>query len=612
MEAGKHPREDERLRELRSFGILDTERESEFDEIVNLAAGICGTPISVVNMIDAHRQWFKAEVGLGVRETPLATSICSHVILEDDYVEIPDTLKDPRMADNPLCNSEPHLRFYAGALLKTPEGLPLGTLCVLDKKPRRLSDQQQTALKLLAKQAMTQLQFRRALTREAKARQDLQIVSDHVPVMIVRVDAERRYSYANGRYADFFGRTSEEMVGRHPSDVLRPKIYAKVGPKLERAFSGEAFDYDLEIETADGETRILNVAYEPERADDGTVNGVIAAIDDVTEHRAAERKIAQNAQRLRRILDGLHCFVSTLTADGVRTEVNARAVQTGGASRDDLIGHLFWDGPWWGHSPEVQDRLRDAVARAAGGETVRFDAEARTVDGQTIILDLQIGPVFDDDGSLIELIASGVDITERKEAEEHRGLLLNELKHRVKNSLATIQAIASQTARSASGTDAFLEAFQGRLNAIAKAHDILSGEGGVRAKLRDLIVEQVGPYAEVDTDRCLLDGPDIVLGTDAAHALGLVLHELATNAAKYGALSGEGGSIALHWRKTEDDGDEAAVIEWVESGGPPVRPPQRQGFGSRMIEASLVRGLKGEAELHYEPDGFRAMLKVPL
>lgn len=163
MQAALHPRQAARLAALKSYEILDTPRESDFDELVELAAAICGTPISVVNLIDADRQWFKAETGLGVRETPLDTSLCAHAILEQDFMEIEDTLADRRMADNSLCTGEPGLRFYAGALLKTDDGLPLGTLCVLDYRSRTLSDFQRRSLKVIARQVMKQLDLRRAL-----------------------------------------------------------------------------------------------------------------------------------------------------------------------------------------------------------------------------------------------------------------------------------------------------------------------------------------------------------------------------------------------------------------------------------------------------------------
>lgn len=173
MEAAYHPQQQARLAALHSFEILDTDPEREFDEIVKLAAATCGTAISVVNFIDADRQWFKAETGLGVRETPLATSLCAHVILEQEFVEIRDTLQDPRMRDNPLCCGEPGLRFYAGALLKTEEGLPLGTLCVLDYEPGELTSLQRDTLRVLSRQVMALLEARKALRTADVLRQEV-------------------------------------------------------------------------------------------------------------------------------------------------------------------------------------------------------------------------------------------------------------------------------------------------------------------------------------------------------------------------------------------------------------------------------------------------------
>jgi two-component sensor histidine kinase len=166
LRADIHPRQDERITALHDYDILDTPRESDFDDIVDLASRICGTPISVINLIDTDRQWFKAEVGLGVRETPLDTSICSHAILQKDFTEIIDTRLDRRMTGNALVGGDPGLRFYAGALLQTPEGLPIGTLCVLDYEPRELTDLQRHALRVLARQVMTQLNLRQALKRQ--------------------------------------------------------------------------------------------------------------------------------------------------------------------------------------------------------------------------------------------------------------------------------------------------------------------------------------------------------------------------------------------------------------------------------------------------------------
>lgn len=173
MIAALHPEQERRLAALRELDILDTPFEDEYDEIVALLSRICDAPIAVVNLIDADRQWFKAETGLGVRSTPLETSMCSHVILDGDYVEIADTLLDPRMNDNPLCTAVDGLRFYAGATLKSEEGLPVGTLCVLDRTPRRLDPHQREAVRVLARQVTRLLDLRLSLKRQELLGQEI-------------------------------------------------------------------------------------------------------------------------------------------------------------------------------------------------------------------------------------------------------------------------------------------------------------------------------------------------------------------------------------------------------------------------------------------------------
>jgi len=164
----------ERLKALYRYNILDSDFDSRFDDLVELGAFICETPIAVINFIDKDRQWFKAELGLGIRETPLDVSICSHAILQPGLFVVQDTLKDDRFTNNPLVTGDPHLRFYAGALLETEEGHPLGTFCVLDYKPRELTDAQKKALKTLARQVMTQLELMRTLELQQKTLKELQ------------------------------------------------------------------------------------------------------------------------------------------------------------------------------------------------------------------------------------------------------------------------------------------------------------------------------------------------------------------------------------------------------------------------------------------------------
>lgn len=169
LAAAPPPGQAARLAALRSYSILDTPVEAAFEDITRIACLVCQAPIAVVNLIDEHRQWFKSEIGLGVRETPLDTSFCAHALLQNDFMEIPDTFLDPRFNRNPLVTDGPRLRFYAGALLRTPEGHAIGTVCILDTQPRQLNDEQRLALRALARQTMAHLELRRALVEASRA-----------------------------------------------------------------------------------------------------------------------------------------------------------------------------------------------------------------------------------------------------------------------------------------------------------------------------------------------------------------------------------------------------------------------------------------------------------
>jgi two-component sensor histidine kinase len=175
--------EADRLAALREYQILDSASVSEFDDFVQIAAQVCEAPIAVVNLIDQARQWFAAEIGLGVRQTPLDVSICAHAILQPGVFVVPDLTQDRRFECNPLVTGHPGLRFYGGALLEAPGGLPLGTICVLDYKPRPngLTDRQEFTLRALARQVMVQLELRRAVAERqaAVAEKELLILEAH-------------------------------------------------------------------------------------------------------------------------------------------------------------------------------------------------------------------------------------------------------------------------------------------------------------------------------------------------------------------------------------------------------------------------------------------------
>jgi PAS domain S-box-containing protein len=233
--------DDRRLAALERYRVLDTPRESGFDDLALLASEICGTPIAVVNLIGSGRQWFKAEVGLGVDETPLDTSFCATAILEEDFLIVPDATKDPRFACNPLVTGEPGLRFYAGALLKTPEDVAIGTLCVLDYEPRILSETQQRALRRLAGQIMAQLELRLLLLDRQAANQEMErrIEASIQERSLAQVERDRAWAQSqdllavvaqsgefiavNSQWRSHLGWDEQDLIGRLFADFTHPE-----------------------------------------------------------------------------------------------------------------------------------------------------------------------------------------------------------------------------------------------------------------------------------------------------------------------------------------------------------------------------------------------------
>ena len=220
MIAKKPPYEEQRLAALNRYAILDSPEEQAFDDITRLVSYICDAPIAVINLIDRDRQFFKSEIGLGVRETPLDVSICAHAILQPGLFIVPDTTQDARFANNPLVTGDPNLRFYAGALLETTDGHALGTLCVLDYKTRQLSPSQTDALEALARQVMALLELRRRYTHEKNIAETLQRsmlsppIENPFPDLTVKTFYEAAWSEAEvgGDFFDVFSLGKEKVA----------------------------------------------------------------------------------------------------------------------------------------------------------------------------------------------------------------------------------------------------------------------------------------------------------------------------------------------------------------------------------------------------------------
>ncbi|MDI1476521.1 AAA family ATPase [Polyangium sp. y55x31] len=327
-----------------------------------------------------------------------------------------------------------------------------------------------------------------------------------------------------------------------------------------------------------------------------------------SERKRAELLLREREARIRRLVDANIIGIAFWDLDGRITDANDAFLRFVGYSREDLVsGKLDWTTMT---PPESRAATERALAEVRStGQFQPFEKEFFRKDGSRVPV-LLGGARFE--GSESEGVAFSLDLTERKQAEERQKLLLNELNHRVKNTLVIVQAIAAQTLRMSDSPKAFTEAFMARLLALSQTHNLLNETSWQGANLHDIVCAELAPHANGDAGRFSLTGQDVRLRPEAAVTLGMVFHELSTNAAKYGALSLPSGHVQVTWNMTTCSAERRIHLEWQEMHGPPVSVPRRKGFGSRLIERDLGRQLASEVHLEFLPEGVRCVMDLPL
>jgi PAS domain S-box-containing protein len=318
--------------------------------------------------------------------------------------------------------------------------------------------------------------------------------------------------------------------------------------------------------------------------------------------RVAQERLRESEERLRLLIEGVHDYaILMLDPEGRIASWNAGAERLKGWREEEILGSpaAVLHRPEEAAKDKPDEELR--IAREAG----RFEGEGWRVrkDGTAFLAHISLRPLYGPQGQLRGYTEVTRDITEPKRVEEHQRLLMTELDHRVRNTLAAVQSMARQTLGEGERVGTFLA----RLAAFAQTHTLLAQGRWRGAGLRAL----VGAALEAYDGRVHLDGPDVLLQPRATQALGMVLHELATNAAKYGAWSMPEGRVAVRWRVRAGD-PRRLVLEWTEQGGPPVKPPCRRGFGTLLVERSLAHEINGSAELDFRPEGLRCAIELPL
>lgn len=466
------------LQEYQATRLAD---DPELLAITEFAAKLCGAPVALISLVERNRQRYLTSVGVTDREMPRSVSFCAHAMHGGALMEVRDATLDARFVDNILVTGPSHLRFYAGQPLITPEGAPLGALCVSDTvaRPGGLTAFQREGMDVLGQAVMRRLRSLRdgitALRSFNESEAGLKALADSMPSMAWASDAEGNINFFNKKMIEYTGiRNFTKRAAFHPDDYER-------------------------------------------------------------------------------------CI-----------QLWEEAVQTGGIYRAD---HRII-------RPDGSYSWVSAIAQ----------------------------PVKDEEGNVLRWFGTATDIDKIHRLSETQDLLARELSHRIKNIFAVVAGLISLSTQKKPEHKAFSEELIGTIRALGRAHDYVRPNEGARgSSLHGILHDLFLPYGAGEHARVTIQGADAEIAVRSATPLALVFHELATNSAKYGALSSETGRVEL----TSTDKGEYLQLTWVERGGPPLNgAPSSEGFGSRLVEMSIRGQLGGTWERRFEPDGLTCELTL--
>ncbi|MCW1430202.1 sensor histidine kinase [Novosphingobium sp. JCM 18896] len=472
---------------------------------------------------------------------------------------------------------------------------------------------------------------------------DFQSLMASSPNAYVLLDRELRIVWMNEAYLAATMRTREDITGRRmfdafPSDPAS-ESHRLLDGSLQRVVESGQIDeialirYDIVTPLGEMETRFWSATHTPLVDGAGRTTHVLQHTVDVTELedlralrdemgiverasavQARNLDLAAESEQMRLLFEQTPGFLAVLVGPQhefrIANDAYARLVgqrDVIGKSVAQALPEIVGQG-FVALLDEVRETGRPYIGKA---ERVRLDNDSEG-QGEARFLDFIYQPIFDDGGAVTGVLVQGHDVTDQVEARDQQSLLINELNHRVKNTLAVIQGLASQSFRDVPGSGAARASFDQRLHALAAAHGILTEQNWKAARLVDTVRSSIEATVGSDIVRVAMSGPDIELAPQAAISTAMLIHELATNARKYGALSGRDGSVAIDWTLERQSDHCLLTIDWKETGGPPVTTPNRRGFGTRLIERGISTSLGSNVTMDFARTGLHCAIRVRL
>ncbi len=467
---------------------------------------------------------------------------------------------------------------------------------------------------------------------------DFEAVFNTLPTPTMIMDANFKIAAVNQAFLDATGRDRQSLVGvnvftafpaegegrrllQESFERVRDQGVADVLPLLQCPFSGER---GFENWTC---------ARAPIRGDDGGVAYIVQNTQDTSAQREARQSdglgasaferlemvqvltqtLLATTHHLRRLFMKSSNFMCVLGGPGHVFEMANLAFRDLVGSRDvvgkpaaEALPELANQG-----TLEIFDNIR-ASGEAFAGRKMRLLLQNDKSRIEEYFLNVVCQPIFSDNGEVGGIFVEGCDVTDAVRAEQRQALLIRELHHRVRNTLATVQGVMNTTARTAATIEEFQEAFAGRLSSLAKTHAVMTEELDQSVSFENLLNQELGCYFDDRGRRIQLQGPAVDLPSQIAVPLGMAVHELTTNAAKFGALTCDAGRVSVEWSLADSPVGSALLWEWNETDGPIVKPPGREGFGSMLLKRVLSQQIGAEVKVAFEPEGFRLKMLVPL